>query len=196
MLELLGVAPSAVGDEKRVGVKLTEMPHSQHPLTEPWLTNSLGTGRSDECDNGSATGAGEHNDIGFLAEILQAEELLNSRDIRDTSHSFGPRSDDLFSGSGFGGWQQHYDTDDDEGFDRNIEVDRNDENEDFVRDDIDDVATTNPRSLSLKSNPVNEGMGVENVFSGFTLPSADESSCSDDDDDDDDDDARGEKEDG
>ena len=56
------------------------------------------------------------------------------------------------------------------------------------------MATTNPRSLSLKSNPDNEGMGVENVFSGFTLPSADESSCSDDDDDDDDD--RGEKEDG
>ncbi len=196
LLELLGlatpVAAAAIiphpSEEDRRGVE-TETPHSQRSSAE-YRPKSLVCYSSDiDNNNDSSTGAvgwaqnddNQDQESSFLAGIIRAETQLQDRaDVGSRTHLFGASSATDLSSNGFGGWQ-HRNYECGERFDGQNEFISN-EDEVFSRVTSDDVAKTNPNRMHLNNGQDKEEMGTA-TFSGFTLPSADESTSSSDDED-------------
>ena len=189
LLELLGVStPDPAGvpgppvDRRRK--VLTETLHSQHSIyqTRP-ITSSCDGSNVDSTTSAGGVAHSDDNhdeDSSFLAGILQAEDRLQDRAIGGyKNHGLGSCSDNGLSsnGNGFGGWQ-NYHNDCDESFDGYNDELSNDENQVFAGGNSGDASKTNPIGLDLNNGSDMKDKGAENNFSGFTLPSADESSSS------------------
>lgn len=186
LLELLGLSTpvaAAASEEDRRGVE-TETPHSQRSSAEYRPKNIVCYSSDIDNNNDSSTGAvvwaqnddNQDQESSFLARIIQAESQLQDRaSVGSRTLLFGDCIETDLSSNGFGGWQ-HCNYECGERFDGQNEFISN-EDKAFSRVNSDYVAKTNPNRMHLNNGQDKEEMGTA-TFSGFTLPSADESTSS------------------
>jgi hypothetical protein len=178
LLELLGVStpdPAGVPDppvDRRRDV-LTETLHSHHPSTQTRpITSTCNDSNVDSTTRTDGVAHGDDNhdeETSFLAGIRQAEDRLQDRAIGGyKNHGSGSCRDNDLSSNG----------DCDESFDGYNDELSIHENQVFAGGNIGGASKTDPNGLDLNSDLDMKDMGAKNNFSGFTLPSADESSSS------------------